>query len=846
MNLSIGKKIVLLIFGTVGLSASLVGYWVYTQSNALLVKHELNALGQDVQLRGAKIATTVHALRQDVLFLSKTPPVQGIIRAQTAGGIDPVDGSSESLLRNRLSALFTEMLRAKPHYFQARYIGAEVLGRELVDVRRMGEDIIQIPYELLQARGHRNYFWEVAQLSEGDIFLSDIDLQRDHGEVVVPHTPVWRAATPVYGSTGRVFGVIIVSMDFGSALKSWTSDRKGGRVIYVTNQFGDFLAHPDADQTFGFDRGDRHIIQNMYPMLESFFGFENRQKEFSSLVKHDRDDEVVQALKVFYDPQQPERFLGLVLVGSAQAVLGESQALLKGSLLQTLLAIGLATLLGFVMSRRLVGPIRKMKDTMERMAQGEYDVSLPEGSTDEVGMLGQSMKVMTDQVQKRTAELTQEVAVRKEAEAGLLERDARMQGILSTAADGIITIDEQGRVETFNLAAQQMFGYTFEEVGGFNVSRLMPSPDREQHDGYLLHYLDTGEKRILGKRREVVGLRKDGSTFPMDLGVSEVRLGTRRVFTGIIRDLTDAKRAEAEREALNKQLAGSYRQAGMAEVATGVLHNVGNILTSVSVSAGLIRKLGLESSAGRVQQTAAMLTQHRADVGEFLTHDPKGQMIPEYLAKLGDHLVEEQSRLVREAQELIANIEHVNQVIQIQQTIARSSGGHQEPTLLQEVMEQALQINMASLGRHRIKVNRGYEEIPPILVDQHQVLQILVNLISNAKYAMLAREGEPGLLRLKIGWAEDQKAKVRIQVQDNGVGISADDLTRIFAQGFTTKKDGHGFGLHSGVLSAKILGGELTAHSDGEGQGATFTLELPVQPEENNVAGQSSLVASEE
>lgn len=832
MNLSIGKKIALLVFVTVGLSASHVGYWVYTQSNALLVEHELNALGQDVQLRGAKVAATVHALRQDVLFLSKTSPVLGIIRAQGAGGLDPIDGSSEDLWRTRLSVIFTEMLRAKPHYFRARFIGTDDAGRELVDVRRVGKNIIRTPEDSLQAKGHRGYFWEAVQLPEKDIFLSHINLNREHGVVEVPHLPVLRAATPVYDSAGKVIGVIIVNMDFGPALDSLTSHVQGGQVAYVTNEFGDFLAHPDPDQTFGFDRGESHVIQSTYPTLAKFFAYGNRQQEFSSLIKKSTGDEVVRVLKVSFDPQHPERFLGLGMAGSAQAVLSSSYVLLKGSLFQTLLAIGLASALGFVVSRRLVRPIKKMKDAMERMARGEYDVSLPEGATDEVGQLGQAMKVMADRVRRRTDELTQEVAVRKDVEQRLLERDAQIQGILSTAADGIITIDEQGRIETFNLAAQQIFGYTFEEVGGGNVSRLMPSPDREQHDGYLHQYLDTGKKKILGKRREVLGLRKDGTTFPMDLGVSEVRLGTHRVFTGIIRDLTDAKKGEAERETLNKQLAASYRQAGMAEVATGVLHNVGNILNSVSVSAGLIRKLGLESSAGKLQRTAAMLSEHHSDVGEFLAHDPKGKMIPEYLTELGDHMAQEQSTLVKEAQELTANIEHINQVIQMQQTIAKSSGGHQERVDLQDVMEQALYINIASLERHSVEVTREYADIPPITTDRHQVLQILVNLISNAKYAVLAQPGEHGRLVLKIGWADDHEDQVRIEVQDNGVGIKPEHVTRVFSQGFTTKQEGHGFGLHSAVLSAKNMGGSLTVHSDGENQGATFTLTLPTKRRE--------------
>ncbi len=150
-------------------------------------------------------------------------------------------------------------------------------------------------------------------------------------------------------------------------------------------------------------------------------------------------------------------------------------------------------------------------------------------------------------------------------------------------------------------------------------------------------------------------------------------------------------------------------------------------------------------------------------------------------------------------------------------------------------MEEALSINFASLERHGIEVIREYAEIPQIELDRHLVLQILVNLISNAKYAMLQLEGRRHRLTLGVGMADDRQDFVRLQVQDTGVGIRREHLSRIFAQGFTTKTDGHGLGLHSGALAARVLAGSLSFHSDGEGQGATFTLDLPLKPVEDRV-----------
>jgi signal transduction histidine kinase len=318
--------------------------------------------------------------------------------------------------------------------------------------------------------------------------------------------------------------------------------------------------------------------------------------------------------------------------------------------------------------------------------------------------------------------------------------------------------------------------------------------------------------------------------WAFSLAVSELRQRAQEVkkrATGLEHEIVECEKAEAEREAL-KELIYTSRRVGMAEVATGVLHNVGNILNSVSVSAGLIGKLAQESSAEKLQRTAGMLSQHHQDIGEFLTQHPKGQLIPEYLTELGDHLVREQGTVVKEADELTMNIDHMSHVIQKQQSIAHSSGGHRGLVAAQDLMAQALLINMASLDRHGIEVVREYADVPQLLTDRHQALQILVNLVSNAKYAAMRHEGESGCLTLSIRGVEGQERHVQLQVQDNGIGVKLEHLTQIFSQGFTTKKEGHGFGLHMSALSAKNLGGTLTAHSDGEGQGATFTLELPV------------------
>jgi C4-dicarboxylate-specific signal transduction histidine kinase len=296
-------------------------------------------------------------------------------------------------------------------------------------------------------------------------------------------------------------------------------------------------------------------------------------------------------------------------------------------------------------------------------------------------------------------------------------------------------------------------------------------------------------------------------------------------YEGCVEDITARKEAAAELQRLNGKLVEASRTAGMAEVATGVLHNVGNVLNSVSVSAQLLQDQLKRSKFSSLQQGIALMTENRPKLGAFLTDDPKGKLLPDFLTKVTQHVAGEHERWHEELRQLEANIEHMKQVVAMQQDYARVSDVS-EPLVAAELVEDALRMNLAGLERHRVHVERDYQDVPLVIVDKHKVLQILINLIRNAKYAL--DDGTSPEKRLKLQIYMNGSGRVKVLVSDNGVGIPQENLTRIFQHGFTTRRDGHGFGLHSGAIAAKELGGDLFAHSDGPGLGATFTLELPV------------------
>ncbi|MFH1883837.1 MAG: ATP-binding protein [Planctomycetota bacterium] len=287
------------------------------------------------------------------------------------------------------------------------------------------------------------------------------------------------------------------------------------------------------------------------------------------------------------------------------------------------------------------------------------------------------------------------------------------------------------------------------------------------------------------------------------------------------------KKAEAELETAQRVLIDTAHRAGKAEVAADVLHNVGNVLNSINVSTTVIREKVTSSEVANLEKVANIINEHTDDLGTFLTEHPQGKHIPVYLTEVSKCLQNEQTDIISKLQVMAENVQHIKDIVSMQQSYAKVSGVEVQ-TSLSKLAEDAIQINSAGLERHGTRLIREFEELGDVEIDKQRTLQILVNLINNAKYALSDSSKEEKLLTIRIyKHCED---RFRIEVADNGVGISEDNLTKIFRHGFTTKEHGHGFGLHSSALAAKEMGGSLTVYSDGVGQGATFTLELPFKP----------------
>ncbi|QEG21113.1 ATP-binding protein [Mariniblastus fucicola] len=286
------------------------------------------------------------------------------------------------------------------------------------------------------------------------------------------------------------------------------------------------------------------------------------------------------------------------------------------------------------------------------------------------------------------------------------------------------------------------------------------------------------------------------------------------------------KREIEERELISQRMVELSHQAGKAEIATGILHNIGNVLNSINVSAGLAEETLRTSRVGSLKNAANLLN-HQENLGEFFTNDKRGRAFPKFLGELSEVLHAERAKMKSELSMLSSHLEHVKVVVSMQQAYAGLSG-LQECVSIPELLSDAELLISSSLTRHQVEVIREFEPMPEVMLEKQKLLQVIVNLLKNAKDSMTLGRAHGRKLIIRVSLAADNM--LQIQFTDNGEGIAAENLTNIFSHGFTTKNDGHGFGLHSCANAMKEMDGEIFARSSGSGTGATFTLRLPCIP----------------
>ena len=373
---------------------------------------------------------------------------------------------------------------------------------------------------------------------------------------------------------------------------------------------------------------------------------------------------------------------------------------------------------------------------------------------------------------------------RKLADDAVKEREARLHSILETVPDAIVLIDENGTVESFSSAASRLFGYSSDAVVGKNVKMLMPSPYREKHDGYLAHYRDTGERKVIGKGRIVVGLRSDGSTFPMELAVGEVLGQKRRLFTGFVRDLTERRGTEQRLQELQSELLHVSRLSAMGQMSAAIAHEINQPLTAITNYVKAAQRM-LESVGDNSRPVAAA----KDAMGKAAAQSIRAGAI---IQRLRDFVEKRESERTQEN--------------------------------LNKTVEESLALGFVGAAHSNVKVKLALEPaIPHVIIDKVQIQQVLINLIRNSIEAMV--DAERRELMISTGFEGAGFAKVIIR--DTGPGLSPDVLEKLFQPFVTTKDKGMGIGLTISQSIIEAHGGTIGVVQDGH-RGATFRIILPL------------------
>ncbi|MDH5766220.1 MAG: PAS domain S-box protein, partial [Gammaproteobacteria bacterium] len=883
LRLNITHKISLFSALLVSFTALIIVWVFYTGTSKILVDNALTDISSKIISQGNKLTTHIDSQISDTIFLSQLKDIKSSTR--------------ETINNGHVSNIFESLLHSKSDYLQIRYIDNE--GNERVRVERIDNKIVHVPAEKLQNKFNRYYVTDTLKLNNNQIFISEIDLNREYGKISEPHQAILRTATPVFSQSDEpAAGIIVINAEISHELEAiQKSVADSGRTIYITNDQGYYLLHPDPAKTFGFDKGTEELIQNDISSIAEFLSPDSKENNRFILPKHIESDSIYIFTKIFFDTLNTERYITVGIQEPYSIIKDRESSVLYNTLFSATIIIAFGIFLALIFSLKLLKPLKLITDTITNFVPGESPTQLLQINTnDEIGALSQAFRNMSDQVidsqgnlinlnknleqliDTRTNALSeskrmlqtildtipvrvywkningefmgcnslfakdtglnspqevinktdydmpwkdhansykekeqeiinnnssflhveelqthidgtgkwieynktpltdtnnniigilgtyQDITLRKANELALIESESRQFAILQNMIDGVITINQYGIIQSFNNAAESIFGYTLDEVIGKNVSLLMPEPYKSSHDNYLNNYTTTGEAQIIGIGREVEGQRKNGDCFPLDLAVSEISSVDERLFVGIVRDITERQRIDKMKN----------------EFISTVSHELRTPLTSIRGSLGLITG----GAVGELPQQAREMLNIASNNTERL-------------------------------------LMLINDILDIQKIESGLLTFKFNTIKLTPFLEQAIDNNKTYGNQYSVnfKLAHTIDNIS-VYADSDRLMQVMNNLMSNA--AKFSPPNETVEISAAI-----HNDTIRISVTDNGPGIPEEFQPKLFDK-FTQSdssdnraKEGTGLGLSITKMIVEKHGGRIGFISK-QGIGTTF------------------------
>lgn len=521
--------------------ATAVQIYLSNQLARKAVLSELQAqLETKAQYNNKELRTKIDRLNRDVLYLSRLPSLDGLVRAIEHNGFDEVEQQSSGILTKRLQGRFASFLDANPEYFQALFIGLADDGREIIRVRSSLGTIEVITAEQLQAMKLQDYFLPTQRLTKGEVYNSNIHLHEELGELERPLRRMLSAATPVYNEQGRVFGMLVINMDIGAALDKLSADNLGYISTYMFTQEGDYIIHPNHEKTFGVDLGNAFSWQQD---LEAIAG-KTLKTQASMLTTLPANRLMAFSLggQQLYGVQtdlalDKERFLSLVYAVEQDYISARNRGINKIIVLSAVTIACLIAILIYGYVRRLIAPLIQLSSMAHALGDGDYSIVMPDVSVPEVEGLAGALKTMRDKIIARDKEI-HESNVRLQTSLDYADL------IIESVPEAIVIINSSGVIIRANQQVERLFGYSVQELIGCAVEQLVPPHHRAAHPAHRTAYLASASSRPMGRNLELFACRKDGSEFPVEIGLNTLpSSGGLHVLATII-DLTHIKKNE--------------------------------------------------------------------------------------------------------------------------------------------------------------------------------------------------------------------------------------------------------------------------------------------------------------
>lgn len=726
-----------------------VGTYNYLRISEITVNMALESQGSKVRLLAARFKSVFDQMQNDAFVLSRTPPIKGIMRSTMNNDVDPADGSSTHIWRKRLETIFSSILMAREHYTQIRYVGLADNGRELVRVDRTIQGVKSVLAADLQQKAEEPYFKMAQGAKPGDFYFSEVTLNKEHGNIDAKRTPTIRAVLPVFDGKGKQFGMVIVNANYEGLIRGKFSELTLSKNAYVINHSGDYVAYTPGK---GASRLEMHgyIARPVPAYISSFMASPAIEQTIVN------NDIVAQSVKVEIGSGGSHEFIGAMIVAPKDKLLTDVYATRRTTIWLSILLVGLALLATILITRKVTKPLKQVTDIIAHAKSLDSTAELPLTANNEVGDLARALR---------------ELSLR------IIESEAKAQGILDKSVDGIITINERGVIVEYNPGCERIFGYKADEIIGEKVNKLMPDGHRQNHDDYMKRYHETDEARKVGMERELEGLRKNGEVVPIEISISEVRLGEKRLYSGIIRDITERRKAENERQKLIDALSRSNSE----------LDNFAHIAAH-----------DLKEPLRAIHNHCSFLVEDYAD----------------NLDEAGKKRIDRLQTLTQKMERLISDLMNYSRLgrekIAIQNTDLNEVIFEIEDMLKDAVSDASLVIDVPN-------------SLPTTVCDYVRVKELFRNLITNA-----VKYNDSPEKRVEIGF-ENQGEGV-FYVKDNGIGIAEEfhqDVFRIFKRLHNEKLYGEGTG--SGLTFVKKIveqhNGRIWVDSK-EGEGTTFYFTL--------------------